>query len=83
MTHGTDTMIDTARFLSALPNKVIIITGASQPYKFRESDTEFNVGVAIGALNTIDQGIYISMNGRVYQWDKVEKRSNGWFVDKI
>ena len=82
ITHGTDTMVDTARVLSTIQDKVIVLTGASQPYKFRESDAEFNVGVAIGALNVLDTGIYVSMNGRVYQWDKVEKRSDGWFVDK-
>ena len=82
ITHGTDTMVDTARILSTIPNKVIVLTGASQPYKFKESDAEFNVGVAIGALNTLEKGVYICMNGRVYQWDKVEKRSDGWFVDK-
>lgn len=82
ITHGTDTMIDTAKVLSTITNKIIILTGASQPYKFRESDAEFNIGVAIGALNILDKGVYISMNGRVYQWDKCEKRSDGWFVDK-
>ena len=82
ITHGTDTMINTAKVLSIIPNKTIVLTGASQPYKFRESDAEFNVGVAIGALNTLDQGVYICMNGRVYRWDKCEKRSDGWFVDK-
>lgn len=82
ITHGTDTMVDTARVLSTIQDKVIVLTGASQPYKFRESDAEFNVGVAIGALNVLDTGIYVSMNGRVYHWDKVEKRSDGWFVDK-
>jgi len=82
ITHGTDTMIDTAKILSAIPNKIIVLTGASQPYKFRESDAEFNIGVAIGALNILDKGVYISINGRVYQWDKCEKRSDGWFVDK-
>jgi L-asparaginase len=82
ITHGTDTMTDTAKILSTIPNKIIVLTGASQPYKFRESDAEFNIGVAIGALNILDQGVYISMNGRVYQWDKCEKRSDGWFVDK-
>ena len=82
ITHGTDTMINTAKVLSNIPNKIIIITGASQPYKFRESDAEFNIGVAIGALNILEQGVYISMNGRVYEWDKCEKRSDGWFVDK-
>ena len=82
ITHGTDTMINTAEVLSTIPNKTIVLTGASQPYKFRESDAEFNVGVAIGALNTLDNGVHICMNGRVYQWDKCEKRSDGWFVDK-
>jgi len=82
ITHGTDTMVDTAKVLSTITNKVIVLTGASQPYKFRESDAEFNVGVAVGALNTLDNGVYISMNGRIYEWDKVEKRSDGWFVDK-
>ncbi|MDD5721303.1 MAG: asparaginase domain-containing protein [Candidatus Pacebacteria bacterium] len=82
ITHGTDTMIDTAKVLSTIPNKVIVLTGASQPYQFRESDAEFNVGVAIGALNVLNQGVYICMNGRVYQWDKCEKRSDGIFMDK-
>src|SRR3989338_3484207 len=82
ITHGTDTIINTAKVLSTITNKVIVLTGASQPYKFRESDAEFNVGVAVGALNTLDNGVYISMNGRIYEWDKVEKRSDGWFVDK-
>jgi L-asparaginase len=82
ITHGTDTMINTAEVLSTISNKAIVLTGASQPYKFRESDAEFNIGVAIGALNTLDKGVYIAMNGRVYQWDKCEKRSDGLFVDK-
>jgi L-asparaginase len=82
ITHGTDMMINTAEVLSTISNKAIVLTGASQPYKFRESDAEFNIGVAIGALNTLDKGVYIAMNGRVYQWDKCEKRSDGLFVDK-
>jgi L-asparaginase len=82
ITHGTDTMIDTARVLSTIPNKVIALTGASQPYKFRESDAEFNIGVAIGALNALKRGVYICMNGRVYDWDKCEKRADGLFVEK-
>src|SRR3989344_3929073 len=51
ITHGTDTMINTASVLSTIRGKTIILTGASQPYRFRESDAEFNIGVAIGALN--------------------------------
>ena len=82
ITHGTDTMIDTARVLSDIPDKVIVLTGASQPYRFRESDAEFNIGVAFGALNVLDQGVYIAMNGRVYPWDKCEKTADGRFIEK-
>jgi len=82
ITHGTDTMIDTARILSTIPDKVIVLTGASQPYRFRESDAEFNIGVAVGALNTLEKGVYIAMNGRVYEWDKCEKLPDGRFVEK-
>lgn len=82
ITHGTDTMIETARTLNDIPDKLIVLTGASQPYKFRESDAEFNIGVTIGALNSLEKGVYIAMNGRVYEWDKCEKLSDGRFVDK-
>ncbi len=82
VTHGTDTMTETAKVLNGIPNKVIILTGASQPYRFRESDAEFNIGVAIGALNTLESGVYIAMNGRVYEWDKCKKADNGMFVEK-
>src|SRR3989344_6984188 len=77
ITHGTDTMIETARALSEIRGKVIILTGASQPFRFKDSDAEFNIGVAIGALNVLDNGVYIAMNGRVYQWDKCQKREDG------
>lgn len=83
ITHGTDTMIDTAKVLSEIKNKAIILTGASQPYKFRESDAEFNIGVAIGALNVLNDGIFIAMNGRIYKWNECEKLSDGRFVEKI
>jgi len=82
ITHGTDTMIETAKVLSEIPDKVIVLTGASQPYKFRESDAEFNIGVAVGALNVLDKGVYIGMNGRVYEWDKCKKIDSGCFVEK-
>ena len=82
ITHGTDTMIDTAKVLSDIPNKAIVLTGASQPYRFRESDAEFNIGVAFGALNVLDRGVYIAMNGRVYPWDKCEKTPDGRFLEK-
>ena len=82
ITHGTDTMIETARVLNDITDKVIILTGASQPYRFRESDAEFNIGVAFGALNVLDRGVYIAMNGRIYPWDKCEKTADGYFLEK-
>ena len=82
ITHGTDTIIETAKVLSDIVGKVIVLTGASQPYRFRESDAEFNIGVAFGALNVLDAGVYVAMNGRVYHWDSCEKRVDGVFVEK-
>jgi len=81
ITHGTDTMINTAKVLSEISDKAIVLTGASQPYRFRESDAEFNIGVAIGALTVLDKGVYIAMNGRVYEWDKCQKLNSGTFVE--
>ena len=82
ITHGTETMIETAKVLSAISDKAIVITGASQPYRFRESDAEFNIGVAVGALNVLDKGVYVAMNGRIYPWDKCEKTADGRFLEK-
>ena len=66
ITHGTDTMIETGLSLLDIPGKVIVITGAMQPAVFRETDAHFNIGCAIIALQTLTEGIYIVMNGRVY-----------------
>lgn len=82
ITHGTDTMIETAKVLSDIKDKVIVLTGASQPYRFRESDAEFNIGVAFGALNVLSDGVFIAMNGRVYEWDKCQKNADGRFLEK-
>lgn len=82
ITHGTDTMIETAKKLSTIKNKVIILTGAIKPERFSDSDASFNVGTAIGALNVLDKGVYIAMNGRIYPWNEVERtKENGQFVD--
>ncbi len=66
ITHGTDTMITTGLSLLDIPGKVIVITGAMQPAVFRETDAHFNIGCAIIALQTLPEGVYIVMNGRVY-----------------
>ncbi|UCC91625.1 MAG: asparaginase [Candidatus Aenigmatarchaeota archaeon] len=81
ITHGTDTMTETAKKLSGIKDKVIILTGAIRPERFSSSDSDFNIGVAVGAINTLSKGVYIAMQGRVYPWDKVKRnQETGQFV---
>ncbi len=65
ITHGTDTMTQTAAVLGGLGDKVIVLTGAMQPARFRQSDAAFNLGCAVGALNVLGSGVYIAMSGLV------------------
>lgn len=74
VTHGTDTMIDTARVLASIADKTIVLTGALNPARFRGSDAEFNIGTAVGAVQSLPPGVYIAMNGRV--WDPAKVRKN-------
>ena len=74
ITHGTDAMHLTGKALSERINgKVIVLTGAARPEMFSNSDASFNVGSAVGALEALEDGIYIAMNGRVLPWDKIKK----------
>jgi L-asparaginase len=73
ITHGTDTMIDTGHYLRDVNDKVIILTGAFFPERFKDSDAEFNLGVAIGALGLLEKGVYIAMNGIVFPIEKCER----------
>ena len=75
VTHGTDTMADTARALAAadLDDKVVVLTGSMQPARQRESDAVFNVGFALGVLITSEPGVYVAMNGRVFDPEHVRK----------
>jgi L-asparaginase len=83
VTHGTDTMIETAEKLSSIRGKVIVLTGAMKPERFVDSDASFNVGTAVGAVNVLQRGVYIAMNGRIYPWNKVKRNSHtGQFVEK-
>jgi L-asparaginase len=66
ITHGTDTMIATALELLGTPDKVIVLTGAMQPAAFKDSDAAFNVGSAVVALQTLPEGVYVVMNGKVF-----------------
>jgi L-asparaginase len=73
ITHGTDGMVATARALAGIPDKRIVLTGALQPAAFAESDAVFNIGCAIGAVQSKPPGVYIAMNGQVFDADRVVK----------
>jgi L-asparaginase len=74
VTHGTDTMVETAKVLASIAGKTIVLTGALNPARFRGSDAEFNVGTAVGAVQSLPAGVYIAMNGRI--WDPAAVRKN-------
>lgn len=83
ITHGTDTMEETAKVLGkAIRNKTIVLTGAMVPYKFGSSDGLFNLGSALAFVQTLPFGVYIAMNGRYFHWDNVHKdKERGEFVE--
>lgn len=81
ITHGTDTMVETASVLSGLDDRTIVLTGALNPASFRGSDAEFNIGGAVVAVATLPPGCYLVMNGKAWVWSEVVKdRSLGKFV---
>ena len=82
ITHGTDTMTTTAQEIAkANLDKVIVLTGAMIPYKFGSSDGLFNLGGAIGFVQSLKTGVYIAMNGKYFDYDKVEKnKESGEFI---
>ncbi|NNK34154.1 MAG: asparaginase [Xanthomonadales bacterium] len=74
ITHGTDSMVETAAVLKGLEGKTIVLTGALNPARFRDSDAIFNIGCAVGAVQSLPEGVYIAMNGKV--WDPEHVRKN-------
>ncbi|MGA9333657.1 MAG: asparaginase domain-containing protein [Rudaea sp.] len=74
VTHGSDTMVETARVLGNVTGKVVVLTGALNPARFQGSDAVFNIGCAVGAIQALPDGVYIAMNGRV--WDPQRVRKN-------
>jgi L-asparaginase len=82
ITHGTDTMVETAAALAAAgrSGKTIVLTGAMIPYAFGSSDGLFNLGSALSFVQALPAGIYIAMNGRCFDWNRVRKnRASGTF----
>ena len=84
ITHGTDTMVETAGLIaSKVKDKTIILTGAMIPIKFGSSDGLFNLGSALSFIQVIDPGVYITMNGRYFQWDNVKKNKKIGIFERI
>ena len=84
ITHGTDTMVDTATLLAkSIKNKTIILTGAMIPIKFGSSDGLFNLGSALSFIQVIEPGVYITMNGRYFKWDNVKKNKKLGIFERI
>lgn len=73
ITHGTDTMSATAEALTGLPGKTIVLTGALAPARFRVTDAIFNLGLALGAVQSLPPGVYLAMNGTIFPAGKVRK----------
>ena len=82
ISHGTDTMVKTADVLAAIPDRVIVLTGALSPARFRTTDAVFNVGMAVATVQSARAGVYIVMNGRVFESGQVRKDGDAnRFVD--
>jgi len=73
ITHGTDSIKDTAEALEGIEGKTIVLTGALNPARFRDSDAVFNIGCALGAVQSLPAGVYIAMNGKVWIPEEVRK----------
>lgn len=84
ITHGTDTMVDTARLLASKNiDKTIVITGAMIPYKFGSSDGLFNLGSAMAFVQTLPVGVYVAMNGRWFNWNNVWKNKKTGIFEEL
>ena len=84
ITHGTDTMVETAKVLAANKiDKTIVITGAMIPYKFGSSDGFFNLGNALGFVQTLSPGVYIAMHGRHFKANNVVKNLKTGYFEEI
>ncbi|MBF0199797.1 MAG: asparaginase [Desulfamplus sp.] len=82
ITHGTDTMVETAMVLKRIKGKVIVLTGAMEPACFKSSDAAFNLGSAVASVQTLPNGVYLAISGRVFDPAGVKKdRNRKQFVD--
>ena len=85
VTHGTDTMVDTARAIAAagLAGKTVVLTGAMIPYAFGSSDGLFNLGSALSFAQVLPPGVYVAMNGQCFPWDEVRKNRDTATFERV
>ena len=87
ITHGTDTMVETAAALatalSPASDKTVVLTGAMVPYAFGSSDGLFNLGSALSFAQTLPAGVYLAMNGRCFEWDRVRKNKESGVFEAV
>jgi L-asparaginase len=84
VTHGTDTMVETAQFLGKhVKGKTVVLVGAMIPYAFGASDALFNLGCAFSAVQALQPGVYITMNGKIFSWDNVRKNKESGEFEEI
>lgn len=84
ITHGTDTMAETAAVLGKVAHgKTIVLTGAMVPYKFGSSDGLFNLGAALAFVQTLPHGVYVAMNGHAFTWDNVRKNKKAGYFEPV
>ena len=84
ITHGTDTMVETAQVLGKnIKDKTIVLVGAMIPYNQEKSDALFNLGCAVSAVQILPKGVYIAMNGKIFSWDNVRKNKELGLFESI
>ncbi len=80
--HGTDTMVESAKYIGEVGDKRVVFTGAMVPYALKNSDALFNFGFALGVVERLESGVYIAMNAKVFKRDRVQKdRGEGVFIE--
>ncbi len=83
ITHGTDTMVETAAKLNSIPHKTILLTGSLSPARFKTTDAIFNIGMAVAAVQSVEPGVYLVMNGQVFAEGEVIKNRAANRFEKI
>ena len=83
ISHGTDTMVETAEVLAAIPGKTMVLTGALSPARFKTTDAVFNVGMAVAAVQTVNPGVYLAISGQIFEAGNVRKNRDANRFERI